>query len=64
MEVTGGSPLTGTEVDSFTDHRIGMSLAIAALRAAGTTTIHRAEAASISYPNFVATLEQAIGING
>jgi 3-phosphoshikimate 1-carboxyvinyltransferase len=61
MEVTGGHPLTGTEVDSFTDHRIAMSLAIAALRSAGTTTIHRAEAASISYPNFVATLEQAIG---
>jgi 3-phosphoshikimate 1-carboxyvinyltransferase len=61
MEVTGGQPLTGTEVDSFTDHRIAMSLAIAALRSAGTTTIHRAEAASISYPNFVATLEQAIG---
>ncbi len=62
MEVTGGQPLTGTEVDSFTDHRIAMSLAIAALRSAGTTTIHRAEAASISYPNFVATLEQAIGV--
>jgi 3-phosphoshikimate 1-carboxyvinyltransferase len=61
MEVTGGHPLTGTGVDSFTDHRIAMSLAIAALRSAGTTTIHRAEAASISYPNFVATLEQAIG---
>jgi 3-phosphoshikimate 1-carboxyvinyltransferase len=62
MEVTGGHPLTGTAVDSFTDHRIAMSLAIAALRSAGTTTIHRAEAASISYPNFVATLEQAIGV--
>jgi 3-phosphoshikimate 1-carboxyvinyltransferase len=61
MEVTGGHPLTGTEVDSFTDHRIGMSLAIAALRSAGTTTIHRAEAASISYPTFVETLAQVIG---
>jgi 3-phosphoshikimate 1-carboxyvinyltransferase len=38
-----------------------MSLAIAALNAAGTTTIHRAEAASISYPNFVATLEAVVG---
>ncbi len=63
MEVTGGYPLTGTEVDSFTDHRIGMSLAIAALRATGITTIHRAEATAISYPNFVATLTQAIGEN-
>ncbi len=62
MEVTGGHPLTGTEVDSFTDHRIAMSLAIAALRSTGVTTIHRAEAAAISYPNFVATLAAAIGV--
>jgi 3-phosphoshikimate 1-carboxyvinyltransferase len=61
MEIVGGTPLKGAEVDSFTDHRIGMSLAIAALMAAGTTTIHRAEAASISYPNFVATLEAVVG---
>jgi 3-phosphoshikimate 1-carboxyvinyltransferase len=61
MEIVGGTPLKGAEVDSFTDHRIGMSLAIAALMAAGTTTIHRAEAASISYPNFVVTLEAVVG---
>lgn len=61
MEITGGTPLTGTAVDSYTDHRIAMSLAIAALNAAGTTTIHRAEAASISYPDFVATLKQIVG---
>jgi 3-phosphoshikimate 1-carboxyvinyltransferase len=58
MEITGGNPLTGTDVDSYTDHRIAMSLAIAALNAKGTTTIQRAEAAAISYPNFVNTLEQ------
>jgi 3-phosphoshikimate 1-carboxyvinyltransferase len=60
MEITGGAPLTGAEVDSHADHRIAMSLAIAALRATGTTTIHRAEAASISYPTFVETLKSAI----
>ena len=58
LEITGGTPLSGTDVDSYTDHRIAMSLAIAALNAAGTTTIHRAEAAGVSYPNFVATLQQ------
>ncbi len=58
LEITGGFPLTGTDVDSFTDHRIAMSLAIAALNATGKTTIHRAEAAAISYPNFTATLQQ------
>ncbi len=58
MEITGGTPLTGTDVDSHTDHRIAMSLAIAALNANGTTTIHRAEAASVSYPDFTPTLQQ------
>lgn len=56
MEIVGGSPLIATEVDSHTDHRIAMSLAIAALNATGTTTIQRAEAAAISYPEFVETL--------
>ena len=61
LEITGGNQLQGTEVDSFSDHRIAMSLAIAALNAVGRTTIHRAEAASISYPNFVSTLSKVIG---
>jgi 3-phosphoshikimate 1-carboxyvinyltransferase len=60
MEITGGTPLVGVDVDSYTDHRIAMSLAIAALVATGTTTIQRAEAASISYPNFIPTLETVI----
>jgi 3-phosphoshikimate 1-carboxyvinyltransferase len=58
MEITGGTPLVGTDVDSHTDHRIAMSLAIASLVATGTTTIQRAEAAAISYPNFTATLQE------
>ncbi len=60
LEITGGKQLKGAQVDSFTDHRIAMSLAIAALNAKGKTTIHRAEAASISYPNFVETLTQVL----
>ncbi len=62
LEITGGAPLVGTEVDSATDHRIAMSLAIAALNATGTTIIDRAEAAAISYPEFVQTLTQACGL--
>lgn len=61
LEITGGTPLTGTDVDSYTDHRIAMSLAIAALNATGTTTINRAEAAAVSYPDFVTTLQQICG---
>ena len=56
LEITGGSTLTGTEVESHSDHRITMSLAIAALNAAGTTTVGGAEAAAISYPEFFETL--------
>ncbi len=58
MEIVGGKSLSGAEVDSHTDHRIAMSLAIAALNATGVTTIQRAEAAAISYPDFTATLQQ------
>ena len=56
LEIVGGQPLVGTDVDSFTDHRIAMSLAITALAAQGRTQIHHAEAAAISYPEFVETL--------
>ena len=62
LEIVGGlSSLKGDTVDSFTDHRVGMSLAIAALRATGTTSLQRAEAAAISYPTFWATLNQVCG---
>ncbi len=56
LTIQGGNPLRGTIVDSLTDHRIAMSLAIGALGSQGTTTIHRAEAAAISYPQFFDTL--------
>lgn len=63
LEITGGTPLQGAEVDSFTDHRIAMSLAIAALSARSITTIHRADAASVSYPEFVPTLQKVCGLD-
>lgn len=58
LEISGGTPLSGTDVDSHSDHRIAMSLAIAALNAVGTTTIHGAKAAAISYPDFTTTLQR------
>jgi len=60
LEISGSAELTGTEVDSYTDHRLAMSLAIAALRARGMTTIRRAEAAAISYPDFFDTLQAVV----
>jgi 3-phosphoshikimate 1-carboxyvinyltransferase len=61
LEISGATPLVGADVDSHTDHRIAMSLAIAALNATGTTTIHGAEAAAISYPDFTTTLQRLCG---
>ncbi|MGK7922370.1 MAG: 3-phosphoshikimate 1-carboxyvinyltransferase [Trichodesmium sp.] len=58
LEITGGVSITGTDVESDGDHRIAMSLAIAALNANGATNIHGAEAASISYPGFGKTLQE------
>jgi 3-phosphoshikimate 1-carboxyvinyltransferase len=60
LEITGGGSLVGAELDSYTDHRIAMSLAVAAMMATGTTTIDRAEAASISYPTFFDSLRSII----
>ncbi len=62
LEIIGGNPLIGAEVDSYTDHRIAMSLAIAALIAQGETRIDRAESAAISYPQFFETLNNIVSI--
>ena len=57
LKIPGGQNLHGAELNSFGDHRIAMAFAVAALRAEGETTIHRADAAVISCPGFFAALE-------
>lgn len=52
MSIQGGVSLHGAEVDSETDHRVAMSLAVAAQIASGLTHVHRHEAAAVSYPGF------------
>jgi len=52
MIIQGGR-LKGTEVDSHDDHRIAMSLAIAGMGADGETIIKGAEAAAVTYPEFI-----------
>jgi 3-phosphoshikimate 1-carboxyvinyltransferase len=55
--------LRGGECASHHDHRLAMTLGIAALVAQEETVIHNAEAVAISYPNFWQDLERlAIGI--
>ncbi len=58
LVIRGGRPLVGAEVTSHLDHRLAMSLAVAALVAKGTTTIAQAEAVGISYPVFWQELQR------
>lgn len=60
FEITGGDSLRGASLDSFGDHRIAMSLAIAAVAAQGKSEIVSAESASISYPDFTETIMSLI----
>ena len=55
--VIQGGELTGGQVDSYGDHRIAMSCAIAALVSTDTTEISGWEAVSTSYPGFIADLD-------
>ena len=57
LRIAGGQSLHAAEIDSFSDHRIAMAFAIAALRAEGETLIRGADSAAISYPAFFDTLE-------
>lgn len=50
--IEGGHPLHGAEVDSHADHRLAMSLAVAALNAEGETVIRGSECVDISFPGF------------
>ncbi len=50
--VVEGSTLKGAHVKSFADHRMAMSLAVAALRAQGETMIEGSECVKKSYPAF------------
>ena len=60
MAIQGVGKLSGAEVESHGDHRLAMAMAVAGLAASGTTVIHGAEDASVSYPTFwehLATLD-------
>jgi 3-phosphoshikimate 1-carboxyvinyltransferase len=57
MVIHGVEQLTGGRVESCGDHRIAMSLAIAALTAAGPVTIGDTGCTATSFPNFWPLLE-------
>ncbi|MBD3385210.1 3-phosphoshikimate 1-carboxyvinyltransferase [candidate division KSB1 bacterium] len=56
--ITGPTPLTGATIDSYGDHRIAMSFAIAGLIADGKTVIKGAECVDISFPGFFDILDE------
>ncbi len=58
LSISGTKQLKGAAVESHGDHRIAMSMAVAALTAEGTTTINGASAVDISFPGFFDTLRR------
>lgn len=56
MKITGGKIIGGVEVESYGDHRMAMTLAVAALLSDREITIKGAECVSKSYPDFFETL--------
>jgi len=61
MIVHGGRMLKGGECSSHLDHRLAMTLGIAALIAQGETVIDDAEVVAMSYPAFWQDLERLTG---
>ncbi len=56
MIITGGASLKGTRINTYLDHRIAMSFAIAGLAADGETTFDNEACCQISYPDFFKTI--------
>ena len=52
LVIEGPTPLRGAVVQSHGDHRLAMSLAIAALAAEGPTTIEDVDCVATSFPDF------------
>jgi len=64
MIIHGGRTLSGTEVSSHRDHRLAMSLGVAALVAQGKTAIRYAHATQVSYPAFWQHMRQLSSCRG
>lgn len=58
MTITGVESITGAKCSSWGDHRIAMSIAIAAQLAKGETTITDAGCVSVSYPGFFEVIDE------
>ncbi len=56
--INGVEKLGGTKVESWGDHRIAMSLAIAALAAEGETIVNDFDCVNISFPSFPSIMSE------
>jgi 3-phosphoshikimate 1-carboxyvinyltransferase len=58
LSIMGKGRLEGAVIESYRDHRIAMSMSIAALIADGTTTINGISTVNISFPGFFEILRR------
>jgi 3-phosphoshikimate 1-carboxyvinyltransferase len=58
LSIMGKRRLKGAFIESYRDHRVAMSLSIAALIADGTTTINNVSSVNISFPGFFEILRR------
>ncbi len=57
LRILGGTPLKGARCQSYHDHRMAMSMAVAGLVAEGETVIENPECINISFPGFTELLK-------
>jgi len=60
LVITGPTRLSGTDVNSYQDHRIAMALAIAGLVAEGETKISEPDCVNISFPEFFSIIKKVV----
>ena len=60
LEIEGPTQLIGTETESYGDHRLAMTMAVAGLIAKGETKITDFEVVNISFPEFITNLQMLI----
>ncbi len=60
LRIRGGRPMRAASLDSFGDHRIAMAWGVASLGVDGACQIKGKSAASVSFPEFWETLDQAV----
>ena len=58
VEITGGKPLRGTVVESYSDPVIAMSLSVAGLVAENETMIRKSQIVDLAFPDYLTVLNK------